>query len=80
MEDGSFGSAQIAFGKTKAVDAKSLVTIIEHEEGPNTAAILLPSDKKDSINNENRQIARQAPCQKLYETCSEYAIIPSLEA
>jgi hypothetical protein len=50
MEDGSFGSAQIAFGKTKTVDAKSLVTIVEHEEGPNTAAILLPSDKKDSIN------------------------------
>src|SRR2546423_3686608 len=33
MEDGSFGSAQIAFGTTKTVDAKSLVTIVEHEAG-----------------------------------------------
>ncbi len=50
MEDGSFGSAQIAFGKTKTVDAKSLVTIVEHEAGLNSAAILVPSNDKEVVN------------------------------
>lgn len=50
LEEGSFGSAQIAFGKTKAIDEKSLITIVEREDGPNTAAIMLQSDNNDTIN------------------------------
>jgi hypothetical protein len=50
MEDGSFGSAQVAFGRTKTVDEKSLVTIVEREDGPNTAAIWLPSNDKEIVN------------------------------
>ncbi len=49
MQDGSFGSAQIAFGKTKTVDARSLVTVVEHENGPNTAAIMLPTNKEELV-------------------------------
>jgi hypothetical protein len=50
MQDGSFGSAQIAFGKTKTVDTQSLITIVEQEEGPNTAALMFPSNDKETIN------------------------------
>jgi|SRR5260370_37537580 hypothetical protein len=46
MQIVSYGSAQVAFGKTSKVDAKSLVSIVEHENGPNTAAIMLPSDNE----------------------------------
>ena len=49
MQNGSFGSAQITIGKTKAVEARSLITIVEHEEGPNTAAIMLSSNDKEII-------------------------------
>ena len=42
---GSFGSAQVAFGKTHTVDANSFISIVEHEDKPNTAAFILPSEK-----------------------------------
>jgi len=47
MQNNSFGPAQIAFGKTHTLDPKSLVSIVEHENGPNTAAMMLHSDNKD---------------------------------
>ncbi len=46
MQIGSFGTAQIAYGKTETIDKKSLVTIVEHEDKPNTAAIMLPTKDK----------------------------------
>jgi hypothetical protein len=49
MNNSSFGSAQIAFGKTCTVDAKSLVSIVEHEDKPNTIEIMLPSESKGMI-------------------------------
>ncbi len=35
------------FSKTNKIDAMSLVSIIEHESGPNTGAIMLPSSSKN---------------------------------
>jgi hypothetical protein len=49
MQSGSYGPAQIAFGKTSQIEAKSLVSIVEHEKGPNTAAIMLPNDNEGMI-------------------------------
>ena len=46
MQIGSFGTAQIAYGKTEKIDKKSLVTIVEREGKPNTAAIMLPTKDK----------------------------------
>jgi hypothetical protein len=45
MQHGVFGPAQIAFGTTRTIDPKALLSIVEHEQEnkPNTAAILLPS-------------------------------------
>jgi hypothetical protein len=47
MQNNSFGPAQIAFGKMHTLDPKSLVSIIEHENGPNTAAMMLHSNNKN---------------------------------
>jgi hypothetical protein len=47
MQSNSFGSAHIAFGKTHTLDPKSLVSIVEHENGSNTAAMMLYSGDKD---------------------------------
>ena len=49
MQSVSYGPSQVAYGKTKRVDAKSLVSIVEHENGPNTAAIMLPLGKEKMI-------------------------------
>ena len=46
MQIGSFGTAQIAYGKTETIDKESLVTIAEREDKPNTAAIMLPTNDK----------------------------------
>jgi len=53
MQQGSFGSAQVAFGKTHEIDAESIISIVEYEDKPGTAAILLPPDSQtqDSIIN-----------------------------
>src|SRR5205085_11646327 len=45
VQSGSFGSAQVAFGKTRTIDANSFISIVEHEDKRNTAALLLPSEK-----------------------------------
>ena len=47
MQMASFGTAQIAFGKTEAIDAKSLVSIVEREGTTSTAAIMLNKKDKD---------------------------------
>ncbi len=47
MQNNSFGPAQIAFGKMHTLDPKSLVSIVEHENGPHTAAIMLHSNNKN---------------------------------
>ncbi len=47
MQIASFGTTQIAFGKTEAIDAKSLVSIIEREDTTSTAAIMLNKKDKD---------------------------------
>lgn len=49
MRGVSYGPAQVAFGKTSKVDAKSLVSIVEHENGPNTGAIMIQSNNDDTI-------------------------------
>jgi hypothetical protein len=46
MRIGSYGTAQIAYGKTETIDKKSLVTIVEREDKPNTAAFMLPMKDK----------------------------------
>lgn len=48
MQSNTFGTAQVAFGKTSEVDEKALVTIVEHENNnkPNTTAIMFPPNNK----------------------------------
>lgn len=59
LQSGSFGSAQVAFGKTRTIDAKSLVSIVEHEDKPNTAALMLPSESKGIIRIVNLREAKE---------------------
>lgn len=59
LKSGSFGSAQVAFGKTRTIDAKSLISIVEHEDKPNTAALMLPSENKNIIRIINLKEAKE---------------------
>lgn len=58
LQNGSFGSAQVAFGKTLSVDAESLVSIVEYEDKANTAAIMLPTENKEMVRIVNLREAK----------------------
>jgi hypothetical protein len=47
MQNGTFGSSQISFGKTSNIHKDALVSIVENQERPNTAAIMIKDDKKN---------------------------------
>ena len=46
MQNNSFGSAQISFGKTKDIHRNALVSIVETKDKPNTATIMIRTDKE----------------------------------
>jgi hypothetical protein len=48
LENKSFGSAQVAFGHTQQIDKESLISIVEHKDKPDSAALMFASENKDS--------------------------------
>jgi hypothetical protein len=46
MQNKSFGSAQISFGKAENIDRDALVSIVESKDKPNTSAIMIKASQE----------------------------------
>ncbi len=62
MQNKSFGSAQLSFGKTRDIDKNALISIVENKNQLNSAAIMIkPSQEQNGKIIKLRTVKSQGP-------------------